>query len=310
MRRKNTDLSPVLLDSLLDGKKEDHEILGAGGIIKQLTKALFERALEAELTENLGYEKHEKAINPDINYRNGVSSKTLKSDDGLLKINVPRDRSGDFTPQLIKKNQTRFEGFDDKIISLYARGMSTRDIQSQLEEIYAVEVSPTLISNVTNEVIEQVNEWQCRSVDKLYPIVYFDALVIKVREDKKVINKAFYLALGVNQEGHKELLSIWISQNEGAKFWLNVMTELKNRGLEDIFVACVDGLKGFPEAIEAVFPKTKTQLCIVHMVRNSLRFVSWKDRKEVCADLKLIYSAQTVEEAEMYLNEFSEKWDK
>lgn len=310
MRRKNTDLSPALLDSLLDGKKEAHEILGAGGIIKQLTKALLERALEAELTDHLGYEKHEKAINPEINYRNGVSSKTLKSDDGLLEINVPRDRSGDFTPQLIKKNQTRFEGFDDKIISLYARGMSTRDIQSQLEEIYGVEISPTLISNVTNEVIEQVNEWQCRSVDKLYPIVYFDALVIKVREDKKVINKAFYLALGVNQDGKKELLGIWISQNEGAKFWLNVMTELKNRGLEDIFVACVDGLKGFPEAIEAVFPKTKTQLCIVHMVRNSLRFVSWKDKKEVSADLKRIYSATTVEEAEIYLNEFSDKWDK
>lgn len=310
MTKKLPEISPVLVEELLDGKKSAGEILGPNGIIKQLTKALLEKALESELTEHLGYDKHSHSQYLETkNYRNGTTPKTLNGNDGAIQINVPRDRNSDFEPQIIKKNQTRFDGFDDKIISLYARGMSTRDIQSQLEEIYGVEVSATLISNVTNEVIEQVKEWQGRSVDKLYPIVFFDALVIKVKEDKKTLNKAFYLALGVNTQGQKELLGIWVSQNEGAKFWLNVLTELKNRGLEDIFIACVDGLKGFPEAIEAAFPKTQVQLCIVHMVRHSLRFVCWKNRKEVAADLRKIYSSATVEDAEIALTEFSEKWD-
>lgn len=310
MTKKLPEISPVLVEELLDGKKSAGEILGPNGIIKQLTKALLEKALESELTEHLGYDKHSHSQYLETkNYRNGTTPKTLNGNDGAIQIDVPRDRNSDFEPQIIKKNQTRFDGFDDKIISLYARGMSTRDIQSQLEEIYGVEVSATLISNVTNEVIEQVKEWQGRSVDKLYPIVFFDALMIKVKEDKKTINKAFYLALGVNTQGQKELLGIWVSQNEGAKFWLNVLTELKNRGLEDIFIACVDGLKGFPEAIEAAFPKTQVQLCIVHMVRHSLRFVCWKNRKEVAADLRKIYSSATVEDAETALTEFSDKWD-
>ena len=199
---------------------------------------------------------------------------------------------------------------DDKIISLYARGMSTRDIQDQLKDLYHVDVSATLISNVTDEVIDVVKSWQSRPLDKIYPIVYMDALVIKVQQDKRVINKAFYLALGVNTEGQKELLGIWISENEGAKFWLNVLTEIKNRGVSDIFISCVDGLTGFPEAIETVFPKTKVQLCIVHMVRNSLRYVGWKERKAVAADLRFIYTADTLDAAELALTSFCEKWDK
>lgn len=227
-----------------------------------------------------------------------------------MEVKVPRDRNGDFEPQLIKKNQTRFAHMDEKIISLYARGMSTRDIQDQLLDLYGAEVSASLISNVTNEVIDEVKAWQSRPLDRLYPIVYLDALVIKVQQDKRIINKAFYLALGVNCEGQKELLGIWISQNEGAKFWLNVLTELKNRGVEDILIACVDGLTGFPDAIESVYPNTQVQLCIVHMVRNSLRYVGWKQRKEVAADLRSIYTANTLEDAELALTEFSEKWDK
>jgi len=233
--------------------------------------------------------------------------KLVKGDLGEFDIGVPRDRNGDFEPKIIPKKQTRFDGFDEKIISLYARGMTTRDIQEQLKDLYNVDVSATLISNVTNEVIEEVKAWQSRPLDKLYPIVWLDALVIKVQYDKRVINKSFYLALGVNLDGEKELLGIWISQNEGAKFWLSVLTELKNRGVEDIFIACVDGLTGFPDAIEAVFPDTEVQLCIVHMIRNSLRYVGWRNKKAVAADLKSIYSSDTLEEAELALSAFAEK---
>jgi putative transposase len=309
MIKKTSGLDPQLIDQLLKDYKSPEDILGEGGILKQLKKALLERALEGELTTHLGYEKHDAKGNNSGNSRNGHSEKKLKSEDGPVKIDVPRDRNGEFEPQIIGKNQTRFEGFDEKIISLYSRGMTTRDIQDQLQELYGIEVSPTLISNVTNEVIEEVKLWQSRPLDRIYPIVYLDALVIKVKEDKRVMNKAFYLALGVNVYGQKELLGIWVSQNEGAKFWLNVLTEIKNRGVEDILIACVDGLTGFPEAIQAVYPKTQVQLCIVHMIRNSLRYVSWKVRKEVALDLKGIYGALTLDAAELALTDFASKWD-
>ena len=298
-----------LIDELIKDYKKPEDMFGKDGIFKSLQKAVLERILEGEMTTELGYSKHDHCGDNSGNSRNGHSEKTVKSSGGEFPIQIPRDRNGDFSPKIIHKNQTRFDGFDDKIISLYARGMTTRDIQAELEEMFGVEVSATLISNVTNEVIDEVKAWQSRPLDKVYPIVYLDALVIKIREDKRIINKSFYLALGVNIEGQKELLGIWISQNEGAKFWLNVLTELKNRGLEDIYIACVDGLAGFPEAIETVYPRTQVQLCIVHMVRNSLRYVGWKTRKTVAADLKAIYTSKTVEEAELALESFSDKWD-
>ena len=298
-----------LLDDLLKDYEKPEDLLGEGGILKELTKRLVERAMEAEITTHLGYAKHDKTGGRKKNNRNGHSKKIIKGDFGQAEINVPRDRAGEFCPQIIPKHETRFDGFDDKIISMYARGMTVREIQSHLEEIYQVEVSPTLISNVTNAVMDEVKTWQARPLDSIYPIVYFDALRGKVRDDGQIKNKAVYLALGVNMSGHKELLGLWTADNEGAKFWLSVMTELNNRGLKDIFIACVDGLKGFPEAIEAVFPQTKVQLCIVHMVRNSLRYVSFKDRKSVAADLKEIYRSATEDEASLKLLEFAEKWD-
>jgi putative transposase len=309
MALKTDELDPQVIEYLLSKTKSGLDLFGEGGLFKQLKKALTERILNGELTDELGYEKHDVAGNNSGNSRNGTTKKTLKTRDGELEINVPRDRNGQYEPKLIAKHQTRFDDLDDKIISLYSRGMTTRDIQDQLMDLYGTEISATLISNVTNEVIEEVKAWQNRPLDKLYPIVYLDALVIKVREDKRIINKAFYLALGINIEGQKELLGIWISQNEGSKFWLNVLTEMKNRGVGDIFIACVDGLTGFPDAIEAVFPKTKVQLCIVHMVRNSLRFVGWKKKKEVATDLKAIYGAATAEEAELAMSSFCKKWD-
>jgi putative transposase len=309
MSKKVDSIDPKIIDELIKTYEKPEDLLGENGILKQLQKAMLERILEGEITTELGYKKHDPHGNNSGNSRNGYSEKTLKSTHGELPIQVPRDRNGDFSPQIIPKHQTRFDGFDEKIISLYSRGMTVRDIQAQLHDLYGIEVSATLISNVTNEVIDEVKTWQSRPLDKIYPIVYLDALVIKINEDKRVINKAFYLVVGVNLEGQKELLGIWISQNEGAKFWLSVLTELKNRGVEDIFIACVDGLTGFPDAIETVYPKTQVQLCIVHMVRNSLRYVSWKARKTVAADLRAIYSAKTVEEAEMALKSFSEKWD-
>jgi len=303
------EIDPKLIDELIKTYEKPEDMLGEDGILKQVQKAILERILEGEITTELGYSKHDPRGNNSGNSRNGYSEKRLKGTHGELPIQVPRDRNGEFSPRIIPKNQTRFEGFDEKIISLYARGMTTRDIQAQLQDLYGVEVSATLISNVTNEVLDEVKLWQSRPLDKVYPIVYMDALVIKTNEDKRVTNKAFYLAVGVDVEGQKELLGIWISQNEGAKFWLGVLTEIKNRGVEDILIACVDGLTGFPEAIETVFPKTQVQLCIVHMVRNSLRYVSWKMRKAVATDLKAIYGAKTIEEAELALTSFSEKWD-
>ncbi len=274
---------------------------------KMLTKVTVEAALNAELDEHLGYSRHEQSDKE--NYRNGYSSKTIRTEDGEIDLDAPRDRDSSFEPQLVKKNQTRFTSMDDKILYLYSKGMTTRDIVATFKEMYDADVSPTLISRVTNAVIEQVVEWQARPLDAVYPIVYLDCLVVKIRQDKKVINKAVYLALGVNVEGHKELLGMWISENEGAKFWLNVLTELQNRGVKDILIACVDGLKGFPDAINTVYPDTQIQLCIVHMVRNSLKFVPWKDYKAITSDLKRIYQSITEEDALMSLEQFEQRWD-
>lgn len=274
---------------------------------KMLTKVTVEAALNAELDEHLGYSRHEQSTKD--NYRNGYSSKTIRTEDGEVDLDAPRDRDSSFEPQLVKKNQTRFTSMDDKILYLYSKGMTTRDIVATFKEMYDADVSPTLISRVTNAVIEQVVEWQARPLDAVYPIVYLDCLVVKIRQDKKVINKAVYLALGVNVEGHKELLGMWISENEGAKFWLNVLTELQNRGVKDILIACVDGLKGFPDAINTVYPDTQIQLCIVHMVRNSLKFVPWKDYKAITSDLKRIYQSITEEDALMSLEQFEQRWD-
>ena len=298
-----------LLDTLMQDYKNPEDLIGETGLLKQLTKQLLERAMQAEMTEHLGYEKNASVSNDTGNTRNGSYNKNIKGDFGQLDVTVPRDRNASFDPVILPKGQSRFTGFDDKIIALYARGMTTRDIQAHLEEIYGVDISPTLVSQVTKAVQEEIVLWQNRPLEEIYPIVYLDALRIKVRQDNRVINKAVYLAVGVNLDGIKEVLGLWIAENEGAKFWLQVMTELKNRGLKDIFVACVDGLKGFAEAIETVFPDTQVQLCIVHMVRHSLNYVSWKQRKEVAADLKLIYSAPTLEQAELNLAQFEATWN-
>jgi transposase-like protein len=306
-RAKTKSKEDALLDELLKDYSDPKDLLGEGGLLKQLQKKLVERALDAELTEHLGYEAHEQA--PDSNRRNGKGRKTVQGDSGQFEIEVPRDREGSFEPRVVKKRQRRLEGFDDKVLALYAGGASTREIQSQLEELYGVEVSPTLISNVTNAVLEEVRAWQCRPLQAVYPVLYFDALFVKSRQDGAVKTKAVYLALGINLEGEKELLGLWMSETEGAKFWLSVFNDLKNRGLEDCFVACVDGLKGLPEAIEAVYPHAQVQLCIVHKVRGALRYVPWKERRAVAADLRAIYGAATLVEAEQALERFSERWD-
>jgi len=298
-----------LIDNLLKDYKKPADLIGENGLLKELTKQLLERAMAAELTEHVGYEKHDPAGHKSGNSRNGSSAKTMKGSFGRLALEVPRDRNGTFEPQIIEKHQTHFTGFDANIISLYARGLSTREIQQHLEEIYHVEVSPTLISNVTDAVIDEVKTWQNRQLEAVYAIIYLDAIQFKVRDGGHVRNKAIYLAIGITVTGLKEVLGLWIAQTEGAKFWLQVVTELKNRGVKDILIACVDGLKGFPEAIESVFPQTTVQLCIVHLVRHSLNYVGWKERKQVAADLKLIYSAASEAEAEQRLAEFSLKWD-
>lgn len=274
---------------------------------RMLTKLTVETALNAELTEHLGHEKN--APKTGSNTRNGYSSKTLLCDDGEIELNTPRDRENTFEPQLIKKHQTRITQMDSQILSLYAKGMTTRENVTTFKEMYDADVSPTLISKVTDAVKEQVTEWQNRQLDALYPIVYMDCIVVKVRQNGSVINKAVFLALGINTEGQKELLGMWLAENEGAKFWLSVLTELKNRGLQDILIACVDGLKGFPDAINSVYPQTHIQLCIIHMVRNSLKYVSWKDYKAVTSGLKTVYQAPTEEAALMALDAFAKVWD-
>jgi putative transposase len=307
--KKTMPFAPEVLDQLLEGCQTPEQMFGADGLLQQLTKALLERSLQAELTHHLGYEKHDPAGHNSGNSRNGTSSKTIKGKRGQMQIEVPRDRNAQFEPQLIQKGQTRFDGFDERVLSLYARGLSVREIQAHIEEIYGTQVSPDLISTVTEAVLEEVKAWQARPLDALYPIVYLDALQVKIRSEGRVTNKSIYLAIGINLRGHKEVLGLWAAQNEGAKFWLGVMTELKNRGVQDIFIACVDGLKGFPEAIEAVFPQTQVQLCLVHLVRYSLAFVSFKHRKEVAADLKTIYQSATAQEAQAQLEAFAYKWD-
>ena len=298
----------TLVDALIKGKSPQ-EILGQNGLVKELIRRLAERALEGEMTDHLGYEPHASEGRGTGNSRNGKTKKTVQSEHGQFEIEVPRDRDGSFEPQLIKKRQRRLDGFDDKVLALYARGLSTREIQAQLEEFYGADVSPTLVSNVTEAVLDEVRAWQSRPLSSVYPILYFDALYVKSRQEGPVKTKAVFLALGINMEGEKELLGLWMNETEGAKFWLSVFNDLKSRGVEDCFIACVDGLKGLPEAIEAVFPKTQVQLCIVHKVRSSLKYVPWKERKEVAADLRAIYGAATLTEAERALERFSGRWD-
>jgi putative transposase len=301
-------VSNELIDRLLADYKKPEDLIGENGLLKQLTKRLVERALEAEMAVHLGHGKNEAVANPNGNTRNGKSKKTLKGEFGELPIDIPRDRDGSFEPQIVPKHQTRWTGFDDKILSLYARGMTVREIQGHLEEMYGAEVSPTLISTVTDAVMDEAKAWQSRPLDTLYPIVYLDCIHVKSRDAGVVKVKAVYLALGIDLTGNKQLLGLWIAQTEGAKFWLQVVTELKNRGVQDIFIACVDGLKGFPEAIESVYPQTAVQLCVVHMVRHSLNYVSWKMRKTVAADLRTVYAAATLEAATAALHEFEQKW--
>jgi putative transposase len=297
-----------IIDEILKSVSKPEDLLGKNGVLKQLTARLVERVLQAEMAEHLGYEHGERRPASSSNGRNGYTSKTVATDEGPVSIDIPRDRRGTFEPQIVRKRERRLAGFDDRILALYARGMSVRDIQGHLQELYGVEVSPDLISRVTDAVVDDIAAWQSRPLDAVYPIVYLDALVVKVRDQGVVRNKSVYLALGVNLHGGKEVLGIWIEQNEGAKFWLKVVNELKTRGLRDILIACCDGLKGFPEAIETVFPGAVVQTCIVHMIRNSTRFVSYKDRKELVRDLKPIYAAASRSDAESALSDFEEKW--
>ena len=303
-------ITDEVLNELLRDYQKPEDLLGQNGLLKQLQKRLLEKALGAELTVHLGYGKHDPAGRNTGNSRNGSSPKTIKGEFGNLGLATPRDRNGSFEPQIVAKGQRRFEGFDQAIISLYARGLTTREIEGHLLEIYGVEVSPALVSQVTDAVSGDVRAWQSRPLEEVYPIVYFDALWGKVRDNGPVAKVAVYLALGITLAGQKEVLGMWAAPSEGAKFWLHVLTELKNRGVRDIFIGCVDGLKGFPEAMEVVFPATQVQLCLVHMVRHSLSYVGWKERKAVAADLKAIYRAATVAQAEQALAAFEAKWDR
>jgi len=307
-QKEEKTINEELIDGLLE--QQGHQPEDVHALLKQLTKALVERAMQAEMKQHLGYGKHDPAGNNSGNSRNGVTRKKLKGDFGELEIETPRDRNGEFEPQLIKKNQTRWTGFDDKILSMYARGMSTRDIQGHLEEMYQVPVSPSLISDVTEGVIEDARAWQSRPLEPFYGVVFLDALYVKMRHEGRVENRAVYVAIGINLEGKKDVLGLWTSSHEGAKFWLNVLNDLRSRGVKDIYLVCVDGLKGFPQAIESVFPKAQVQLCIVHMVRASLNYVTWKEYKAVTQDLKPIYKATTADQAELELSEFEKRWPK
>lgn len=309
MSKSKKKFNPELLDALMKDYDPSNPqmLIGKDGLLSNLKKALIERAMNAEMDVHLGYKKNQSALHD--NYRNGSSSKTVITDEDKITIEVPRDRESAFEPLIVKKGQRSFNGFNDKIISMYARGMTVSEIQGHLEEIYGVEVSGDFISNVTDAIIDEVESWQNRGLSKVYPVIFLDCIVVKCKEDNRVINKAIYLALAINMDGTKEVLGFWIANNEGAKFWLSVITELKNRGIQDVFIFCVDGLKGLPEAINSVYPKSQIQLCIVHMVRNSLKFVPFKDRKEVAADLKKIYGAVNEDQARKELNSFKQKWD-
>ena len=299
-------ITPEILKELLKGYEKPEDLMGKDGILKQLTKALVESAMGAELTNHLGYEKGDRAGKKATNLRNGSSKKTLIGEDGAVEIEVPRDREGTFEPQIVKKGQRRFDGFDEKIVAMYARGMTVREIQAFLKEQYGTQVSPDLISEVTDAVLDEVRTWQGRPLEKMYPIVFMDALRVKIRDEGTVMNKAVYMALGVRRDGTREVLGLWIQQTEGARFWRGVVTELQNRGVETILLAVVDGLKGFPEAIQAVFPNTDVQGCIVHLLRNSMEFCNWKDRRAVAAELKGIYKAATAQAAADCLTAFEE----
>jgi len=309
MTKKNRDLKALLPDEVVDkmlaGCEKPEDILGEDGLLSDLTKRLVERALGAELTHHLGYETGQKPEESTKNHRNGYGKKKVVGEHGEVSIDMPRDREGSFEPQLLRKRQKRFEGFDEKIIAMYARGMSVREIQGFLQDQYKVEVSPDLISSVTASVLEDVKAWQNRPLERTYAVVFFDALRVKIRDEGMVRNKAVYLALGITIDGDKEVLGLWIEQNEGAKFWLRVNNELKNRGVNDILIAVVDGLKGFPEAIEAVFPQTVVQTCIVHLLRHSLTFCGWKDRRAVAKELKRVYAAENAQVARDRLEEFA-----
>jgi putative transposase len=300
-------VSDELIDEWLKQGRKPEDIQG---LLRQFTKTVLERAMQAEMAHHLGYEKHDPSGYNSGNSRNGVTHKTLRGDFGEIELETPRDRQGEFSPQIVQKNQTRWTGFDEKILSLYARGMTTRDIQAHLEEMYQVEVSPSLISEVTDCVMEQARAWQTRPLEPFYGIVFLDALYVKMRHEGRVENRAVYVAIGINLEGRKDVLGLWTSANEGAKFWASVLMELRSRGVKDIYLVCVDGLKGFPEAIETQYPKAQVQLCIVHLVRASLNYATWQDRKKVVADLKPIYKAMTVTEAERELSAFESKWPK
>lgn len=304
-QKQDKPISDELIDELLKQGRKPEDI---NSLLKQFTKAVVERALQGEATAHLGYAKHDPAGNNSGNSRNGVTRKTVRGDFGEIEVETPRDRNGEFEPQILKKNQTRWTGFDDKILSMYARGMTTREIQGHLEEIYQVEVSPSLISEVTDGVMELARAWQSRPLEAFYGVVFLDALYVKMRHEGRVENRAVYVALGITLEGRKEVLGLWTSPAEGAKFWLHVLTELRNRGVRDIYLVCVDGLKGFPQAIESIYPQAQVQLCIVHMIRASLNYVTWQDRKKVVADLKPIYKAATADEAERQRNQFEAKW--
>jgi putative transposase len=306
--KHNADLDELITQILADYQRPE-DLIGSTGLLAQLTRRVIEKAMDVEMTTHLGHERHGPVTHPSGNTRNGRSKKTLKGEFGEVPIAVPRDRQGTFEPLIVPKHQTHWHGFDNKILSLYARGLSVRDIQAHLLEMYGTEISPSLISAVTDAVMEEVKLWPSRPLDPLYPILYLDCIYVKVR-DGSVRAKAVYLAIGVNMAGEKEVLGLWLAQTEGAKFWLQVVSELRNRGVKDLLIACVDGLKGFPKAIEAVFPQTTVQLCIVHRVRYSLKYVAWKRRKAVAADLKRIYQSATVEEAELRLGEFETKWDR
>ena len=313
MARRKKEKEKDILDQILDtidfkGLTQD-EVAGQNGLIKQLTGKILQRALEAEMTEHLGYEKNSNEGDNNGNSRNGHTEKTILLENQETTIEIPRDRNSTFEPIIVPKHQKRLPLFNDQIISMYSFGMSDRDIKAHLEKIYNVEVSPDLISRVTNAVLEEVREWQNRPLEKSYAIVYLDALRVRSREDGKSCNKSVYIALGVNFEGQKEVLGLWIANNEGAKFWMGVLNEIKNRGVQDILITCMDGLTGFPDAVHSVYPETRVQLCIVHMIRNSAKFVSYKDLKKVCADLKAVYSANTEASAKDALEEFGKTWN-
>lgn len=305
-KRKVTPFQSAI-DEVIRGQ-ENWDSKSFSELFHSLKKEVMERILEREMEVQIGYEKGDKS--PSLNRRNGTSDKTIMTETGPVNISIPRDRDGEFEPLLIPKHQRRFPEMDEKIIAMYARGMSVRDIQATLEELYGVKASPELISEVTDEVLETVTLWQNRPLNALYPIMYLDALQVKIKDQNQVVNKAIYMAIGVTMDGLKEILGLWVSPSEGAKFWLQILTELKNRGLKDIFVACCDGLTGFPDAINAVFPQTQIQLCIIHMVRNSLKYVPWKHMKQVALDLKAIYTSATEEQALQALEDFENKWGK